>query len=125
MFTDLGDSTNRLGIEEKPDTSAEVTDGGKGVSEESLEGLRVEFVSLGGIVTTLPEVSSVRDFTQLVLKTGNLRELYMIVEGKWKFLRRIDSQDHIVDADGTLSDVTLKVNAILVALENNKILKAE
>jgi hypothetical protein len=95
----------------------------RGISQENLEDLRSEFVSTGGIVTTLPDSSEVRDFTQVILNDGTTKTLYMMIDGNWEDIRRITSQDHIVDADGTLADATIKINAILAALETANILK--
>ena len=45
----------------EPKIPAVIPDNEKGVSQEGLEGLRAEIVSLGGIVDVLPDISSVRD----------------------------------------------------------------
>jgi hypothetical protein len=73
----------------KPPESEETpNDFQRGVTQENLEDLRTEFLSSGGIIKTLPEVSSVRDWTIV----GSLDKdasgeavltLYIMVDGKW------------------------------------------
>lgn len=65
-----------------------VIDNEKGISEENLEGLRAEFVSLGGLVTELPEVSSVRDWTMVGIHSKDVSgedtvNLYLMMMGRW------------------------------------------
>ena len=56
-----------------------------GLSQEARENLRTEFVSLGGIVKSKPDVSEVRDFTiSAILSEDSLSvTLIMMIDGKW------------------------------------------
>ena len=65
-----------------------ISDNEKGISEENLEGLRAEFVSLGGIVDTLPDPSSVRDWTMVGIHTvtdngEDIIALWLMMKGQW------------------------------------------
>lgn len=77
-------SGERQPIENKED----IKDYQRGVSQESLEDLRSEFVSIGGIVTTLPDISEVRDWTMVSILTKDISgedvlELWLMSDGKW------------------------------------------
>ena len=66
-----------------------------GLSQEARENLRTEFVSLGGIVTSLPDPSEVKDFTISVIMDTNITgaetaTLYMMINGKW-FTIKVDA----------------------------------
>ena len=59
-----------------------------GLPQDSIEELRNEFMTLGGVVDKLPEVSSVRDFTIVVIPKRDISgvekiELWFMVLGKW------------------------------------------
>ena len=56
-----------------------------GLSQEARENLRTEFVSLGGIVKSKPDVSEVRDFTiSAILSKDSLSvTLIMMIDGRW------------------------------------------
>jgi hypothetical protein len=59
-----------------------------GQSQEQIEELRSEFMSIGGLVSALPEVGSVRDFTIIGIPSNDASgdrqvNLYMMMEGKW------------------------------------------
>lgn len=61
---------------------------GTGLTQENREELRAEFLSTGGIVTSLPDVSEVRDFTivSIMSKNADLKDvanLYIMIMGKW------------------------------------------
>jgi hypothetical protein len=104
---DFINERNRLvkpSAEETDMPERELIDNEKGVSQESLEGLRAEFISLGGIVTELPEISSVRDFTQIYIPKldGDSKQLfdrYQALDGKW--YRLPDTAEHDLHAEGS------------------------
>lgn len=104
---DFINERNRLvkpSAEETDMTEREPIDNEKGISQESLEGLRAEFISLGGIVTELPEISSVRDFTQIYIPKldGDSKQLfdrYQALDGKW--YRLPDTAEYELHAEGS------------------------
>ena len=58
------------------------------VDQELIESLREEFLSSGGIVTKLPDIEEVRDFTIVVIMSKDadgkdVANLYMMIVGKW------------------------------------------
>jgi hypothetical protein len=68
--------------------NTEFPDNQHGLSQESVESLRSEYLSIGGMVTELPEVSSVRDFTLVGIEgtdaSGEVEvNLFMMMLGKW------------------------------------------
>lgn len=59
-----------------------------GQSQEQIEELRSEFVSLGGLVSVLPEVSSVRDWTMVGIPSidsggEKIISLWLMMNGEW------------------------------------------
>ena len=88
-------------VEEKP---SENTDYQRGISQENLEDLRSEFVSIGGIVNDLPDISEVRDNTQIYIpKTDadgkEMYDRYQAINGKW--FRLSDTAEHKLHAEGS------------------------
>ena len=75
------------------------------LSQENVEELRSEFVSIGGIVTTLPDIQEVRDLSQVILNTDNAEVLYMAVDGKWKVVSLLTP---------TWDDIRVPVNAVRI-----------
>ena len=66
----------------------EQTDNRFGLSQDSIEELRAEFISLGGIVDSLPDVGDVRDWTMVGIESKDLSgdltvNLYLMMLGKW------------------------------------------
>ena len=63
------------------------TDNQFGLSQDNIEELRAEFISLGGIVDTLPDVSDVRDWTMVAIESDasgtQTVTLHLMVLGKW------------------------------------------
>ena len=58
------------------------------ISQENIEELRTEFISTGGLVTKLPEVSTVRDFTIVGIPSKDsggekVIALWMMMDGEW------------------------------------------
>ena len=58
-----------------------------GLSQDNIEELRTEFISLGGIVDTLPDVGDVRDWTMVAIQSVESGvqtvTLHLMVLGKW------------------------------------------
>ncbi len=91
-------------VKEVKDEPSENTDYQRGISQENLEDLRSEFVSIGGIVNSLPDISEVRDNTQIYIpKTdGDGKQLfdrYQAIDGKWYILP--DTAQHELHAEGS------------------------
>ena len=82
----------------------ENTDYQKGISQDNLEDLRSEFVSIGGIVNTRPDMSEVRDGTQVYIpKTDadgkEMYDRYQAINGKWFLLP--DTAEHLLHGEGS------------------------
>lgn len=140
MFPDVNKTLPKKGEEdftgniEKEDNSALAVlkdnftpDNEKGVSEENLEGLRAEFVSLGGLVTKLPEVSEVRDWTMVgLLESTDAKtqviNLFVMTNGEWQSIIDIQAIGSNIlrasaDAGAFAVDAELTINTIDVAEE--------
>ena len=65
-----------------------------GLSQEARENLRTEFISLGGIVTSLPDIAEVRDFTQVYIPSKDasgkqLFDIWQMLDGRWYNLGQV------------------------------------
>lgn len=96
-----------------------VPDNDKGISQENLEGLRAEFVSVGGVVSSLPNPKSVRDFTIVVIPSKNHKEghyeRWQMINGLWCFIGlALPSYPHHISGslDQRDSSQTITVSAI-------------
>ena len=72
--------------------------------QDAIEELRTEFISIGGIVDELPEMGTVRDFTQVhIPKTDadgkEMYDRYQAINGKWFLLP--DVAQHHLHAEGS------------------------
>lgn len=65
-------------------------DGQRGISQEALEDLRSEFLSIGGVVKSLPDVKSVRDNTIVMIRDTSYKvEVYdrwQMINNKWYWI---------------------------------------
>lgn len=60
------------------------------ITQEIIEELRTEFLSKGGIVTVLPDVSEVREFTEVFIFVDNsgskTYKIYKMIDNDWYLL---------------------------------------
>jgi hypothetical protein len=114
-----------INLEDAPTKERSPVDDQFGLTQESMEALRAEYLSIGGLVKTLPDPSEVRDFTISTIMSSDkegsdVANLWMMINGKWFHLgysRTTPNEEHIIDADGTLADITTKFNSLLGKLE--------
>lgn len=72
--------------------------------QEAIEELRTEFITAGGIVTALPDVSTVRNNTQVQIQKFDANnnqqfDLYQMIDGKWFHLTDVDQR--VLHAEGS------------------------
>lgn len=95
-----------------------------GLPQESIEELRSEFISLGGLVDKLPDVSSVRDWTMVGIPSKDasgvdIINLHLMMQGKWfslnEYQERPTGAYGGIDQFDTVSTITFTgVNDITV-----------
>lgn len=78
----------------------------RGLSQDAVEDLRSEFLSIGGIVESLPEIASVRDNTIVMIKSNDHKgyvkyDRWQAIDGQWFWIGRARPQ-HPMHISGSL-----------------------